>query len=237
LSTKCCRCIKVVNNEDEILGIGTGIVFDETSWLAHIIVSKYHQRKGIGTIIVQNRIEYLMETCNCKTITLTATDQGYPVYKRLGFNEESMYAIMVRPQECKNNTDINSNIIQAMPKHYEEMIKLDRLTSGENRENLIKPILNSGYVYVKNNHIEGFYLPNFGDSGVTAITEEAGIALLGERIKEDKRIYIPEENIKAYNFLIKKGYQEVKRIHRMIIGKSFEHKSHYCYSRIGGFAG
>jgi ribosomal protein S18 acetylase RimI-like enzyme len=237
LNTKCCKCIKVVNNDNELLGIGTGIVFDTTAWLAHIIVSQLHQRKGIGTLIVENRIKYLKESCNIQTITLTATDQGYPVYKRIGFIEESMYIIMVKSQDNKAINNSNKNIRRASNEHYEEMLKIDRIASGENRESLLKPILHAGLVYLNGNTVQGFYLPQFGDSGVTAITDEAGIALLSERIKEDKRIYIPEENTSAYNFLIENGYKEIKRIHRMILGKPFKHKFNNCYSRIGGFAG
>ena len=237
LSTNCCNCIKVINDNNEILGIGTGISFNQTGWLAHIIVSKNHQRKGIGSIIVQDRIKYFTESCNCKTITLTATDQGHPVYKRLGFVEESMYVTMIRTTENTNDQKISDNIIKAKPEHYEEMLKLDFITSGENREDLLKPIFCNKYVYLKNNNIQGFYLPNFGDSGVTAITEEAGIALLGEKIKKDKWISFPEENIEAYNFLLNNGYKEINRFHRMIYGNSFKHNPHYCYSRIGGFAG
>ncbi len=237
LKTECCKCIKVVNNESEILGIGTGIAFNKTGWLAHIIVSKNQQRKGIGTIIVQDRVKYLTEACNCQTITLTATDQGYPVYKRLGFIDESMYIIMVKSEDYNSKAQTNKYIKKAKLEHYEDIINIDMITSGENRTDLLKPILTNGYVYISKGSIQGFYLPQFGDSGVTATTEEAGIALLGERIKEDKRIYIPEENKTAYNFLIKNGYKEIKRIYRMVFGKKFDHNPNNCYSRIGGFAG
>lgn len=237
LNTNCCNCIKVVNNDNEIVGIGTGITFHKTGWLAHIIVSKNHQRNGIGTIIVQDRIKHLIEKCNCQTISLTATDQGYPLYKRLGFIEESMYITMIQTQENKQDQKTNENIVKAKPEHFDDMIKIDCITSGENREDLLKPVFCDGYVYVKDNCLQGFYLPNFGDCGITAITEDAGTALLREKIKRNKWISFPEENINAYNFLLENGYKEVTRFHRMIYGTSFKRNPQYCYSRIGGFAG
>jgi len=232
-----CHCIKAVNNGNEILGIGTGIHFESTGWLAHIIVSKNHQRKGIGTLIVQDRIKLLREKYNCRTITLTATDQGYPLYKNLGFIDESTYKIMIRPKDYQASYPGDKNIILADQKHLEDMLNIDRMTSGENREGLLAPVLAGGYVYVKNGKVQGFYLPRFGDGGVTAISQEAGIALLRERMRDEKKIFIPEENICAYDFLVENGYKEVKRIYRMILGDAFRHSPQNCYSRIGGFAG
>jgi len=237
LRTASCKSIKVIDKNNEILGLGTGIVFDSTGWLAHIIVSKNHQRKGIGTIIVQDRLKLLQEKYNCRTITLTATDQGYPVYKKLGFIEESMYIIMTRPQDYQSSYPGNENIIKAEPKHFKEMLDIDRITSGENREGLLQSVFGGGYVYVKNGGVQGFYLPQFGDGGVTAITQEAGITLLRERMREEKKIFITEENICAYDFLVDNGYKETKRIYRMILGEPFTHSPQNCYSRIGGFAG
>src|SRR5512138_3677984 len=98
LRTRSCRCVKAINADSEILGIGTGISFEKTGWLAHIIVSKKHQGKGIGKSIVQNLVAYLRDERGCNAISLTATEQGYPVYRKAGFVEESLYRIMIKPQ-------------------------------------------------------------------------------------------------------------------------------------------
>jgi len=237
LRSSSCTCIKAINGDDEILGIGTGIAFDSTGWLAHIIVSKNHQRKGIGTLMVQDRITLLREKYNCRTITLTATDQGYPLYKKLGFTEESTSTIMTRPLEYQSSYPCDENIASAEKKHFTEMLDIDKITSGENREGLLTPVLSGGYVYIESGKVQGFYLPQFGEGGVTAITQEAGIALLRERMREEKKIFVPEENLCAFDLLTDNGYTEVKRIYRMILGESFMHSPQNCYSRIGGFAG
>lgn len=237
LRTSCSKCIKVINKQNEILGIGTGLVFDQTGWLAHIIVSKDHQHKGIGTLIVRDRVRSMQERYQCKMVTLTATDQGYPLYKKLGFREESMYVIMMKPQDLVLKAGSCAEIVKATPDDFNQILEIDRVTSGERRDQLLRPLLDTAYVYGKNGSIQGFYLPQFGDGGVAAITEEAGIALLKERMLEDKKIFIPEENRTAYKFLVENGYKEVKRIHRMILGNGFLHNPQKCYSRIGGFAG
>jgi GNAT superfamily N-acetyltransferase len=237
LKTRSCACIKAINTDNEILGIGTGIVFEKTGWLAHIIVSKKYQGQGIGRSIVQNLISFLRNERGCNTVSLTATEEGYPVYKKAGFTEESMYRIMIKPQGYTASQGMSDKIHRSEPRQHAEMLNIDRLASGENREELLRNILADGYVYIDDGKILGFYLPRFGESGVTAITEEAGIGLLQERMKEDKRIVLPEENRIAYEYLRNKGYTEFKKIHRMILGKTFERNPQYCYSRIGGFAG
>ncbi len=237
LTVKSAYPIKAVGSDGEILGIGTGLLFNKTGWLAHIIVSGLYQNRGIGTAVVNNRVEFLRERCGCKTITLTATDQGYPVYKKIGFKEESMYRIMIKPENVVFPERHTSNIYEIEEKYYDEIFALDFKTSGEQRNEFLRPLLAKGFMYVKNNHVQGFYIPQFGDSGVTALTEEAGIALLQERIFEDAKIFIPAENEAGYKYLLSEGYKELKQIHRMILGCPFPRNPEYCYSRIGGFTG
>ncbi|OHD79933.1 MAG: hypothetical protein A2355_13310, partial [Spirochaetes bacterium RIFOXYB1_FULL_32_8] len=188
-------------------------------------------------LIVRNRIDYLQTKCGCKTITLTATDQGYPVYKKIGFIDQSLYYILSRTKDIQNTVEKSSNIFKINNSHYDGIEKIDKITSGEHRMELIKPVLENGFVYIKKGEVDGFYLPDLGDGGVIAQSEEAGIALLNERIKNENKIFLPEENKIAYNYLIKNGYQEIKRIHRMILGQEFVYNPQHCYSRIGGFAG
>lgn len=237
LHSKSAECVKAVSNSGEILGIGTALIFNTTGWLAHIIVAPEHQNRGIGTAIVQNRISTLQKTHNCWRVTLTATDQGYPVYKKAGFRDESKYVILNKPKEKLILEAADKNICHIEIEHLEQVFNIDREVSGEERCEFLTPVVNRGFVYVKNRVVLGFYIPDFGDDGVSALTEEAGIALLNERSKEDKNIYIPEENEIGLKHLRSIGYTEVKRIHRMILGNSFPRKPQYCYSRIGGFAG
>ncbi len=237
LKTKNCFCIKQIDTNNTLLGVGTGINYNGTGWLAHIIVGKQFQNRGVGTSIVNNRIKFLQEECGCKTITLTATDQGYPVYKKIGFLDQSLYCILCRDDKSINAIETSPNIFSINQSHYKAIEILDKSASGENRMELLKPVLEQGFVYIKNGAVDGFYLAGFGDGGVIAQSEEAGIALLNQRIKNENKIFIPEENKIAYQYLIENGYHEMKKIHRMILGQEFVSNPKMCYSRIGGFAG
>ena len=64
------------------IGIGTGISFEGTGWLAHIIVASEHQNRGIGSSIVRNRMEDLLERQGCKAVTFSGdpmTKKGLPL--------------------------------------------------------------------------------------------------------------------------------------------------------------
>ena len=237
LGTTSAKCAKALAPSGEILGIGTGLVFGKTGWLAHIIVDGKFQNRGVGTGLVENRIQLLRERYGCTSITLTATDQGYPVYKKLGFREQSKYIVLIKNVNAATGKTDTDSVCSIGKNHIEEMLYIDQLVSGENRREFLLPILHTGLVYVKNNIVYGFHVPGFGDGGVYALTEEAGIALLKERIRDNNPIFIPEENKTGYQFLLSAGYTEVKRIHRMLLGEEYLRKPELCYSRIGGFAG
>ncbi len=232
-----CACVKAVSPTGALLGIGTAIEFGTTSWLAHIIVSGAHQRKGIGSLIVDRLVGYLRDERGCRTITLTATDQGYPVYRRAGFAEESMYAILERPEGSEILRTENSLIRAIDKEEYDEALRIDLEASGEDRSVFLRPVLKDALVYAEGDTVLGFYIPGFGDGGVSALTEKAGHALLGERTMDGRKIFLPVENRSGYDYLVSLGYSEVKRIHRMILGEPFPRKPEFCYSRIGGFAG
>lgn len=232
-----CECVKAVSPAGTLLGIGTAIDFGSTAWLAHIIVSGAHQRKGIGSGIVERLVGYLRDERGCRTVTLTATDQGYPVYKRAGFADESVYVIMERADGRVLSAGARANVRAIDERDYDEALSIDRETSGENRSGFLLPVLKDALVYADGAGVLGFYLPGFGDGGVSALTDKAGLALLEERTKDCRKIFLPEENRIGYDYLVSSGYTEVKRIHRMILGEPFPRKPESCYSRIGGFAG
>lgn len=232
-----CSCVKAVSPTGALLGIGTGICFGSTAWLAHIIVSGEHQRKGIGSRIVDRLVGHLRCERGCRTITLTATDQGYPVYAKAGFADDGMYALLERAGGRRFSPPARDNIRAIEEREFDAALRIDLETSGEDRSGFLRPVLKNALVYAEDGRILGFHVPGFGDGGVSALTDRAGLALLGERTRDCRKIFLPEENRVGYDYLVAAGYSEVKRIHRMILGEPFPRRPEFCYSRIGGFAG
>ncbi len=71
-----------------------------TAWLAHIIVDPEYRKRGIGSLIVCQLLDFLKNS-GCETVSLIATELGYSVYKKAGFVEQTEYAFFEREESGK----------------------------------------------------------------------------------------------------------------------------------------
>ena len=228
-----CYPVKVTMN-NEIVGIGTTIVHNDVAWLAHIIVHPYYRRRGIGKQITQTLVG-IAKAKNCSTIYLVATDYGEPVYKKVGFIIETEY--LVYKNVAKKDWIISGNIQPYKEKYMEQLVALDRYTSGENRMAHLEEHLIKGMVYYTGDITEGYFLPTLGEGLIIANTEIAGIELLKLHLKHNDRVGIPKENNVAQKFLEKTGFEEVKVIKRMRLGNERKIQLANIYNRSGGKIG
>ena len=227
-----CFPIKVVL-EDIIVGIGATIIHNDVAWLAHIIVHQDYRNKGIGQEITRHSIN-TAQTAKCKTIYLIATDLGYPVYNKIGFETETEYLffkdVIINEATLKNITPFNNGF-------KEQVINIDREVSGENRVIHIDEHFSNAYVYQIKNKVEGYYLPTFGDGLIIAKTASAGIQLMKLRFEENKTAAIPIGNCTAVDFLHKNNFCEFKKANRMRLGIKRNWQPTNIYNRISGSLG
>ena len=59
----------------------------KTGTVLNVYTEKSYRKKGIATIIMNNLIEY-SKALGLDFIELKATKEGYPLYKKLGFEEQ-----------------------------------------------------------------------------------------------------------------------------------------------------
>ena len=230
LETGFCHSIKLVENND-IRGIGTAIFYKNTSWLAHIIVKEEYRNKGYGTRI----LKYLVDHCaakGCATILLFATDMGYPLYKKYGFEIQAEYCKYEKTVDKDYPPNVNIKI--AEKRDHERILELDRAVSGEDRRELLREFMNGSYVYRQNDVVTGYYIYGLHDGPVIADTEEAGLELLKLRTTKEKYAVLPEENHAGINFYRENSFTETMRMKRMIYGKKIECHNARIYNRIGG---
>jgi len=227
-----CQPIKVVT-DDKIIGVGTSIMFENTGWLAHIIVHKDYRNKGIGYKIVENLLYHLLSK-SIPSVLLIATEIGEPVYKKAGFRVISDYLFFKRVQPWRENS-ISKNIMPFRENYYADIIRLDMSISGEIREPLIKMHLANSLIYLENEELSGFYLPNLGEGLIIAGNSMAGIELMKTKYSKADKAVIPSENQIGIDFLKKNGFilSETKG-KRMILGKDIVWKPECIFSRIGG---
>ena len=228
-----CYPIKVLEG-DKIVGIGTNIIHNDIAWLAHIVVHQDYRNKGIGLLITK----FLVNSLNAqgiKTIYLIATELGAPVYEKLGFITETDY-LFFKDINLKI-TKTTKNIKPYRQDFKEQIGKIDRENSSEDRMFHIENHIQNSYFYSKNNIVEGFYLPTFGQGLIIANTTTAGLELLKLHLKTNEILSFPKDNTNATNFLFKNGIEAFMSAKRMRLGEKRVVKFENIYSRIGGNLG
>lgn len=229
-----CFPIKVVVDTN-IVGIGSSIIHQHTAWLAHIIVDSKHRNKGIGGRITQSLVESL-QTKDCQTINLIATDLGAPVYEKIGFETQTHYLFFTH-LTSDPSWQMSPHIFPLTPLHKEQIASLDRQVTGEERMILLEPYLRSGYVYQDKKGVEGFYLPALGEGLIIAKTNVAGIELLKMRLLTKDNAAFPVDNLEATRFLYQHNFKEVRVAKRMSLGKKRPWLPTSLFNRIGGNLG
>ncbi len=238
LKNSFCYPKKVIVN-GTIAGIGTGIVFQNTGWLAHIIVSPKFRNQGIGSFIVKEALDRLTNIHKCTSISLIATDLGFNIYKKSGFRIQNEYVFLSQKTNMEEIPDYSTRTnIKPYSKKYEKSIfELDKTISGEDRSEIFNDKLDSALISTEENEINGFFIPDIGEGFIGASKLESGLELLKIKIQTATSIVLPSENTAGMDFLLKNGFQKNKIAKRMIYGNEFKWEPYNIYSRIGGYFG
>ena len=118
--------------EQTIAGVGTTIRHVDTAWLAMIIVHPAYRNQGVGNAITKSLVESL-DPHVYKTIQLDATDLGYPVYKKNGFEVQTEY-MHFKCERYDRDQPVSGSIVPFHDQYRSEMLEMDRRVSGEDRE-------------------------------------------------------------------------------------------------------
>jgi len=225
-----CTPIKICF-KDRIIGIGASICFEKSAWLAHIIVDPEFRNRGIGYKIV---IELLNSTKKkCSMVSLISTELGFPVYKKAGFREVTEYQVLKRVNPWQEYP--KSECIATYGEKYKsDIILLDKKVTGENRSALLADKIINSLVYVRNNIVTGFYIPDLGEGLIVAKDEKAGIELMKAKYSFSNTAVLPIGNIAGIRFLKDNGFNKTICAKRMVFGEDLLWYPEKIFSRIGG---
>jgi GNAT superfamily N-acetyltransferase len=227
----CCP-IKAISNS-KIVGVGALIVFGNTAWIAHIIVEKNHRNSGIGFQITEKLINDGNDR-SVKSFLLIATELGLPVYKKAGFRILSEYQYFKRDKPWRN-FPLSPNIYPYEVVFDLKIYELDEKISGENRKSLLIDYLENTLVYIQDNSVSGFYMPDLGEGLIYASTADAGLELMKIKYSKVDKAVLPGENHPGTNFLRQNGFTPSgTNGTRMILGPEINWIPGQIFSRIGG---
>lgn len=229
-----CFPIKVIV-DDKIIGIGATIIHDDCAWLAHIIVHPNFRNKGIGKVITQKLID-LSNEYKCETILLIATELGSFVYKKLGFKTDTEYLFYKVSKNIKKYQNPDA-IIPYSESYKNQILDLDKRISGENRIVNISEHLENSMLFFRDEILEGYFMPTFGEGLIIALTETAGTELIKFRLNTHENVIFPTENSHAKKYMTKHSYSIYYRAKRMRLGKNLSVDLSKIYARIGGNLG
>jgi N-acetylglutamate synthase-like GNAT family acetyltransferase len=219
----------------KMVAIGTVIFHKDSAWLASIIVHPDHRNNGYGRKITQKLIDHI-DSKKFSTTYLDATDLGYPVYIKLGFEQEATYAHL-KSEENVTGLKLSGSVISYNEKYLQQILQLDKNISCECRQDTITENLATARVYINDDRVEGFYLPSLGNGLIIAKNDVAGIELVKYRLENNYFAILPSENETTINFLKQNGLVQFRISRRMFIGKEREWQKNRIYNRISGQLG
>ncbi len=222
--------------DGRIVGIGASIHFDNTAWVAHIIVDNHFRNRGVGYQVVCELLA-VIKKASIETCSLVATALGHPVYKKAGFRVVSEYSFLTRATSW--TVQPWSDKVFPFKEDYRAMIyAIDKEVSGENRERLLSCYVDGSMVYLDEGKVMGYYIPGLNEGMIVADTKEAGTALMKIKYSTTDKAVLPSDNLTGMNFLQQNGFMQTERKGvRMILGKDLHWQPSAVYSRIGGNLG
>ena len=224
-----------ITEQGRPVAIGTIIYHGDSAWLASIIVHPDSRNKGYGKLITQAMIDEI-DTNQYTTISLDATDLGFPVYKSLGFTHEATYAHF-KSDENVTGLVLSTSIIPYREDMLDQLLTMDRSVSCEDRKVHLSEHLAIAMVYFQSGKIGGFFLPSFGNGLIVAEDKVAGIELLKYRLENNYFAIFPAENQNAMEYLQHTSLKQFRLSRRMYIGQKRKWQAHCMYNRISGQLG
>jgi ribosomal protein S18 acetylase RimI-like enzyme len=219
------------------VGIANGFANGQVGWLGNIVVREAERGQGIGTRLTARIAEALFGG-GCQSVLLVATKHGEPIYRKLGFESVSCYAIY-RGERIEGGTT-NAHVRPLGPADHAAVLAMDSELTGENRAPLLAGFLHRGWIYQRSRAepILGYYLPTLGAGPIYARNEEAGLSLLGFKHGEVGDLaLVPEPNDAARRFLSSHGYLEIDSVPRMQRGAPVAWRPRAIFARGAGYLG
>lgn len=156
----------VAECDNKVVGTTTTINYsNHVVWIGMVLVDKEYRGWGISKELLNNIFNKIEPG---KSIKLDATPAGQPVYKKLGFEDEYQVARMINLSVSNLSQQVSNDIKQVafQPSDVSNIIKLDEISFGTNREQLIKYLVREyprkAWPLKRDDYIDGFILGREG---------------------------------------------------------------------------
>jgi ribosomal protein S18 acetylase RimI-like enzyme len=198
--------------------------FGRTGWLGNVAVDPAWRNRRIGTTMSTAAIDWLREA-GVRTILLTATDLGKPVYERLGFDRDGVtYGIWTRAGPLH---DVPADM-RCRSGSVETALRLDAEATGEDRGSYLR----SFAIRVRERAADpeaGYRIDlPWGGGPIVARDRHAGRALYLDMLRRRPRstLAFPDLNASAVEVARDLGFSRKRRVTRMHLGPPVDRFNH-----------
>jgi len=210
------------------VGIVTTVSFGKIGWLGNLIVAESHRRRGAGSLLARQAVEYLISK-NVQTIGLYAYIDKVPFYMRLGFEYDSEFIVLAGRGFSSSAI---ANLREAKKEDIQKIIKCDQICFGASRRKLLEPILldpnNSCYVSMEDGQMIGYAVAKpykeTAELGPLICRQERSdiaIGLLEANLNKlegfEVFVCVPKRETTILNMLMRSGFRENFRLARMFL--------------------
>lgn len=219
--------------QNQVIGIGNVILFQNSAWLTQIIIRSTHQNQGFGTALTQALIDLVRDKVT--GISLLATEMGFPVYKKLGFKIQGEYSFYKWDDFM---AEASSLLLSPYHTDYHcAMLDFDRQVTGENRARLLQNYLPEAQIMVEKNKLIAMSIPSLGDGWIISKSSAIGLELMNNHIQKNNRLVLPDDNTVAHDYLSKINKSPYRKAYRMVLGKPPAYRPEWIFGRVGGNLG
>jgi GNAT superfamily N-acetyltransferase len=140
LANRSCHTL-VADADGDVVGTGVATVNGPVAWVGTIWVKRTYRRRGLGTALTDGVID-AASAAGARTLVLTATDRGRPLYERMGFEVQTWYRTMEAPGLGAAGVDPRTarRVRPFQATDLPAMLALDRTATGEDRSAVLETL-------------------------------------------------------------------------------------------------
>jgi ribosomal protein S18 acetylase RimI-like enzyme len=220
-----CRAFLARDGEGRVVATSVATRYASSGWIGHVFVRPELRGYGLGTRMTSVALEVL-QRAGCPTILLAATDLGRPIYERMGFEIESSYHEM-RGTALPRTAEL-APYRPLLPSDRGALAALDQQVSGDDRGPILTRFQDFAWAVSRQGKLAGAAVPLPWGGAWAALLPGAGEAEAAAFVRllrtvgsigSEVVLYPPDENRQALDLLRDNGFEELRTVPRMVLGK------------------
>lgn len=211
-------------SDGEVAGVGFGTQNRKIGWIGMVCVRPRYRGRSIGRALT-GRIAERLENLGCRTLVLTATESGRPIYEKMGFSAGTHYRGFAGPG--LDPEPLPPGVRRMAAGDLPAVCDLDHRMTGEDRSHLLRALSGPGWVMAdRNGGVRGYHLPVPWGGGPTIASDPDAALALVRLVRtlagpdQAATFWLAEENGPGLESMVEMGFEDVRRLPRMVRGET-----------------